>query len=361
MNRPARAPNAPPDATPNAPAYARANAPPNAMTVDVEDYFQVYAFFHCIPRDSWDRYACRVEANVDRILAQFATSGVSATFFTLGWIAERHPSIVQRIVDAGHELASHGYAHQRVDRMDPAAFREDLHRTRGILEDAGGVAVLGYRAPTFSIGATTPWAFDLIAEAGHLYSSSVNPVRHDNYGMPDAPRVPYRPAGTDLWEFPMTTARVFGRNMPCSGGGYFRLLPYALFRHGFAGATEGEGRPGIFYFHPWEVDPDQPRVPSCGWKSRLRHYTNLGRMSSKLDRLLTDFAWDRMDRVFAAQLASGPASNAEAGMAGGTTARGIEATSAAAGDTARAGTAAPDMSGARAAGAASTTRADATA
>jgi len=149
--------------------------------------------------------------------------------------------------------------------------------------------VHGYRAPTFSIGATTPWAFDAIAEAGHRYSSSVNPVRHDNYGMPDAPRTPYRPGGGDLWEFPMTTARLFGRNLPCSGGGYFRLLPYALFRHGFAGATAGEGRPGIFYFHPWEVDPEQPRVPACGWKSRLRHYTNLARMSAKLDRLLADF------------------------------------------------------------------------
>jgi polysaccharide deacetylase family protein (PEP-CTERM system associated) len=279
----------------------------HAMTVDVEDYFQVYAFFHCIPRASWERYACRVEANLDRILAQFAAAGVSATFFTLGWIAERHKSMVRRIVDAGHELASHGYDHRRVDTMDPAAFREDLHRTRAILEDAGGVAVRGYRAPTFSIGTTTPWAFDIIAQEGHHYSSSINPVRHDNYGSPDAPRVPYRPTGGDLWEFPMTTARLFGHNIPCSGGGYFRLLPYAAFRHGFAGATEGEGHPGIFYFHPWEVDPAQPRVAGCGWKSRLRHYTNLARMAARLDRLLADFAWDRMDRVFAAQLGSEPA------------------------------------------------------
>jgi polysaccharide deacetylase family protein (PEP-CTERM system associated) len=282
------------------------------MTVDVEDYFQVYAFFHCIPRESWDRYACRIEANVDRILEQFATAGVSATFFTLGWIAERHPAMVRRIVDAGHELASHGYDHRRVDAMDPATFRADLRHTREILEGAGGVAVRGYRAPTFSIGPTTPWAFDIIAEEGHRYSSSVNPVRHDNYGMPDAPRAPYHPTGGDLWEFPMTTARLFGRNMPCSGGGYFRLLPYALFRRGFKGATEGEGRPGIFYFHPWEVDPGQPRVPGSGWKSRLRHYTNLARMSARLDRLLADFAWDRMDRVFAAQLGSGPPDTAVA-------------------------------------------------
>ena len=299
----------------------------HAMTVDVEDYFQVYAFFHCIPRDSWDGYARRVEANVERILAQFAAAGVCATFFTLGWIAERHPAMVRRIVAAGHELASHGYDHRRVDAMEPAAFREDLRRTKAILEDLGGVAVRGYRAPTFSIGTTTPWAFDLIAETGHRYSSSVNPVRHDNYGMPDAPRVAYRPlggrqGGGDLWEFPMTTARLFGRNLPCSGGGYFRLLPYALFHRGFTGAT-GEGHPGIFYFHPWEVDPGQPRVPGCGWKSRARHYTGLAGMSAKLDRLLADFAWDRMDRVFAAQLAVAPADAAAASSAGaapGTTA-----------------------------------------
>jgi len=348
MNRPAR----PSITAPSAPPTAQANA----MTVDVEDYFQVYAFFHCIPRESWDRYACRVEANVDRILAQFAAAGVSATFFTLGWIAERHKTMVRRIVDAGHELASHGYDHRRVDRMDPAAFREDLRRTRGILEDAGGTAVRGYRAPTFSIGATTPWAFDVIAEAGHRYSSSVNPVRSDNYGMPDAPRIPYRPAGTDLWEFPMTTARLFGRNLPCSGGGYFRLLPYALFRHGFTGATEGEGQPGIFYFHPWEVDPKQPRVPACGWKSRLRHYTNLARMSAKVDRLLADFAWDRIDRVFAAQLASGPAGNAGAGTTGGTPVDDPTDGGTSAGGTPTAGT-----TGSRTARAAGTTRADATA
>lgn len=276
--------------------------PRHAMTVDVEDYFQVYAFFHCIPRTTWDGYACRVEDNVARILAQFAASGVSATFFTLGWIAERHPAMIRSIVAAGHELASHGYDHTRVDAMDAAAFREDLRRTRTILQDIAGVPIHGYRAPTFSIGTTTPWAFDIIAETGHIYSSSVNPVRHDNYGMPDAPRTPYRPGNGQLWEFPMTTARAFGRNMPCSGGGYFRLLPYWLFHRGFTTATEREGHPGIFYFHPWEVDPSQPKVPGCGWKSRLRHYTNLDRMSARLDRLLGDFAWDRMDRVFAAQL-----------------------------------------------------------
>jgi polysaccharide deacetylase family protein (PEP-CTERM system associated) len=289
----------------------------HAMTVDVEDYFQVYAFFHCIPRASWDGYARRVEDNVDQILAQFAAAGIQATFFTLGWIAERHRSMIRQIVAAGHELASHGYDHTRVDAMNAASFRQDLGRTRAILEDTGGVAVQGYRAPTFSIGASTPWAFDVIAETGHTYSSSVNPVRHDNYGMPDAPRTPYQTAGGALWEFPMTTARVFGHNMPCSGGGYFRLLPYWLFRRGFASATENEQRSGIFYFHPWEVDPSQPRVPGCGWKSRVRHYTNLSRMSGRLDRLLGDFAWDRMDRVFADQLTGTPTHAMAAAIAQG--------------------------------------------
>lgn len=275
---------------------------PNAMTVDVEDYFQVYAFFHCIPRTSWDGYARRVENNVARILDQFAAARVSATFFTLGWIAERHPAMVRRIVAAGHELASHGYDHTRVDAMDATAFREDLHRTRSTLQDIAGVPIHGYRAPTFSIGASTPWAFDIIAETGHAYSSSVNPVRHDNYGMPDAPRAPYHPGDLPLWEFPMTTVQVLGRNLPCSGGGYFRLLPYWLFSRAFAVATGGQK--GIFYFHPWEVDPEQPHVSGCGWKSRVRHYTNLNRMSARLDHLLSDFAWDRMDRVFAAELAS---------------------------------------------------------
>jgi polysaccharide deacetylase family protein (PEP-CTERM system associated) len=272
----------------------------HAMTVDVEEYFQVYAFFHCIPRERWDNYPSRVEANVDRILALFATAGVTATFFTLGWIAERHKAMIRRIVAAGHELASHGYDHRRVDSMSPAEFRDDLRRARAILEDAGNVPVLGYRAPTFSIGASTPWAFDIVAESGHLYSSSINPVRHDTYGTPDAPRVPHQTAGGALWEFPMSTVRLLGRNLPCSGGGFFRLLPYELFRRGFACASGTNA--GIFYFHPWEIDPDQPRIPNCGRKSSLRHYTNLGRMAAKLDRLVRDFAWDRMDVVFASQL-----------------------------------------------------------
>jgi len=268
--------------------------------VDVEDYFQVQAFAGCIGRDAWHHIAPRVEANVERILEQFAAVDVSATFFTLGWIAERHKPMVRRIVAAGHELASHGYDHTRADAQDPATFRADVRRTRLLLEDIGGVPVRGYRAATFSIGARNPWAFRALEDEGYSYSSSVNPIRHDLYGMPDAPRVPFRPEGGALWEIPMTTLRAFGRNWPCSGGGYFRLLPYTAFRTGLGRVNRQQ--PGIFYFHPWEIDPHQPRVADCGWKSRFRHYTNLSRMSSRLDLLLRDFAWDRMDRVFAEQV-----------------------------------------------------------
>ena len=272
----------------------------NAMTVDVEDYFQVQAFAGCIDRAEWHHFAPRVEANVERILEQFGAAHVKATFFTLGWIAERHKPMVRRIVGAGHELASHGYDHTRADSQDPATFRSDVSRTRKLLEDVGGVAVRGYRAATFSIGARNPWAFRVLEDEGYAYSSSVNPIRHDLYGMPNAPRVPFRPEGGTLCEIPMTTLRAFGRNWPCSGGGYFRLLPYSAFRQGLA--LVNRQRPGVFYFHPWEVDASQPRVANCGWKSRFRHYTNLSRMPARLDRLLRDFSWDRMDRVFAEQL-----------------------------------------------------------
>jgi polysaccharide deacetylase family protein (PEP-CTERM system associated) len=275
----------------------------NAMTVDVEDWFQVQAFAHCIRREDWPRLQSRVEANTDRILAQFAAAGVQATFFTLGWVAERHPHLVRRIVAAGHELASHGWDHTRADAQDRDAFRQDVRRARMVLEDTAGVPVSGYRAATFSIGAGNAWAFAVLGEEGYRYSSSVNPIRHDLYGMPNAPRGPFQPAGSAIWEFPLTTLHALGRNWPCAGGGYFRLLPYAAWRLALAAVNQGEQRPGIFYLHPWEVDPGQPRVRDCGWKSRVRHYTNLRRMADKLDRALHDFAWGRMDRVFADLLA----------------------------------------------------------
>jgi polysaccharide deacetylase family protein (PEP-CTERM system associated) len=269
----------------------------NAMTVDVEEYFQVQAFSGCIDRGAWHDIAPRVEANVDRILEQFSVAGVGATFFTLGWIAVRHRSMVRRIVAEGHELASHGYDHTRADMQDPERFRADVRRTRTILEDIGGVPVRGYRAATFSIGAGNAWAFRTLEEEGYAYSSSVNPIRHYLYGLPDAPRVPFRPDGGTLLELPMTTLRAFGRNWPCSGGGYFRLLPYRVFRQGLT--LVNRSQPAIFYFHPWEIDPGQPRVADCGWKSHFRHYINLSRTTGRLDRLLRDFAWGRMDRVFA--------------------------------------------------------------
>ena len=284
----------------SAPAAER--TPANAMTVDVEDYFQVQAFADAIPRGSWESIPRRVEANTERILARFAEAGIRATFFTLGWIAERHPELVRRIVAAGHELASHGYDHVRADRLDEASFRADVGRTRRLLEDIGGIAVRGYRAPTFSIGPRNLWAFAALAAEGYAYSSSIYPVRHDLYGMPEAPRFPFRPAGTALWELPMTTLVLGGRNLPWSGGGYFRLLPYRLYAHGLRRLLRDGRRPAIFYFHPWEVDPAQPRIARGRLLSRLRHRLNLKAMEGRVARLLGDFAWDRMDRVFAAEL-----------------------------------------------------------
>ena len=271
----------------------------NAMTVDVEDYFQVQAFAHCIRRQDWGRFPRRVDFNTNRVLDQFGAAGVKATFFTLGWVAERFPALIRRIVEDGHELASHGWDHTRVDSQHSEAFREDIRRTRALLEDIGGVRVTGYRAATFSMGAQTMWAYPILRQEGYLYSSSINPIAHDLYGMPDAPRVPFRPQADGVMEIPMTTVRLAGRNWPCSGGGYFRLLPTALYRAGLRWVNQREGQPGIFYFHPWEVDPGQPRISNAGWKSRLRHYTNLSRMARDVDKLLRDFAWDRMDRVYA--------------------------------------------------------------
>lgn len=276
--------------------------PINAMTVDVEDYFQVQALAGRIPRSTWEDIPSRVEANVDTILGLFDEAGVKATFFTLGWIARRHPSVVRRIVDGGHELASHGWDHTRADAQDLVAFRSDVGRARRTLEDVGGIAVRGYRAATFSIGVRNLWAFAALESEGYLYSSSINPISHDLYGMPDAPRVPFQPDGGRLWEIPMTTYRLASRNVPCAGGGYFRLLPYPAYRFGLKRVHLIERQPGIFYFHPWEVDPGQPRVQGLSLKSRFRHYTNLRRMLPRLRRLLREFAWDRMDRVYAAQL-----------------------------------------------------------
>ncbi len=273
------------------------------MTCDVEDWFQVQAFARVISREHWETLPRRVEANMDRVLGAFAAAGVKGTFFTLGWVAERHPAIVRRIVAEGHELASHGYGHELAHQLTEDAFRADVGRAKRVLEDAGGMPVLGYRAPTFSIGPRNAWAHDALEEEGYRYSSSVFPVRHDLYGDPSAPRFPYRPGEKHLLELPMTTVRVGGRNLPCSGGGWFRLAPYAVFRMGLRRFNARERAPGVFYFHPWEVDPGQPHVREAGALSRFRHRVNLGAMAGRLERLLRDFRWDRMDRAFATALA----------------------------------------------------------
>ena len=269
----------------------------NALTVDVEDYFQVSALAPFIARDRWDSIPCRVEANVDRLLNRFADNHAKATFFTLGWIAERYPQVVRRIVADGHELASHGYGHQRASELSREAFAQDVTRANRILEDIAGVPVIGYRAPSFSIGTDNLWAFDVLKEAGYVYSSSVYPVQHDHYGMPDAPRFPYQ-VRDGLTELPITTVRALGRNLPAGGGGYFRFAPYSVSRWAIDRFNRDERAPAIFYMHPWEIDPLQPRVPGPGLKTRFRHYVNLHRTEGRLERLLGDFRWGRMDQVF---------------------------------------------------------------
>jgi polysaccharide deacetylase family protein (PEP-CTERM system associated) len=288
----------------SAPAPADANAATtpaklrNAMTCDVEDYFQVQAFAGHITRDSWDSFPSRVERNTGRILDLFAKYDVKATFFTLAWVAERNKPLIRRIVQEGHELASHGMEHRQVHTQSPDEFRADIRQTKAILEDIGSTRVSGYRAASFSITKKTFWAFDVLAEEGYRYSSSIYPVRHDLYGIPDAPRFAFRPTASPLLEVPMSTVALFGRNLPCSGGGYFRLLPYALSRWAFRRVNARDRHAAIFYFHPWEIDPDQPKQEAAPLKSRFRHYLNLHRMEKRLERLLRDLAWDRMDRIY---------------------------------------------------------------
>ena len=276
----------------------------NALSVDVEDWFQVGAFERTIDRADWDRLTHRVEANTDAVLALFAEAGVHATFFTLGWVAERYPALMRRIADAGHEVASHGYDHARVFTFTPDQFRADLAKSRAILEDATGRPVTGYRAPSFSIDPRTPWAHAILAEAGYRYSSSVAPIRHDHYGWPDSPRFAWKPLpDSPLVELPVTTAKWGNRTLAAGGGGFFRLLPYAFSRWAIRQVNEQAGRPAIIYFHPWEIDPDQPRVAGAPLRSRLRHYSNLSVMAAKLRRLTRDFAWTRVDALADAEAA----------------------------------------------------------
>lgn len=270
----------------------------NGLSVDVEDWFQVGAFESVVPRETWDGLPLRVTDNVERILDLFAAANVSATFFTLGWVAARHPQLIRRIADAGHEIASHGWDHVRVHRLGRDGFAADIARARAVLEDASGTRVTGYRAPSFSIDQRTPWAHEVLAEHGYRYSSSVAPIAHDHYGWRAAPRFAFRPfAGTSLVEIPITTAVLGGRRLAAGGGGFFRVLPYGFSRWAIRQVNRREGRPAVFYFHPWEIDPAQPRVATAPLRSRLRHYTNLGGMADKLGALVREFAWGRMDAL----------------------------------------------------------------
>jgi polysaccharide deacetylase family protein (PEP-CTERM system associated) len=273
-----------------------APSPRNALTIDVEDYFQVSAFAPHIPRSEWPTRECRVERNVDRILGMLDEHDTRATFFTLGWIAERYPELIRRIVAGGHEIASHGYGHERASDQTPASFYSDINVAKLILEDLAGCEVRGYRAPSFSIGEKNQWAFECLERAGYHYSSSVYPVRHDHYGMPDAPRHAHRIG--NLLEIPPTTLRLLNRNWPASGGGYFRLMPYALSRWMIQRVNKVDQLSAVFYFHPWEIDVDQPRIDGIGAKTRFRHYVNIDRMERRLHRLLADFSWGRMDELF---------------------------------------------------------------
>jgi polysaccharide deacetylase family protein (PEP-CTERM system associated) len=273
--------------------------PPNTLTIDVEDYFQVAALAPSVARDSWQTREYRVEANVDRLLALFAERGVRATFFVLGWVAERSPELVRRIASAGHEVASHGYSHDLIYNQSPEVFREETIRSKRHLEDLLGRRIRGYRAASFSITSRSLWALDTLIDLGFEYDSSVFPIRHDRYGLPDvnpAPALLTAPSGRSLVEFPMSVAQWGRFRLPVSGGGYFRIFPYQLTRLGLKRINETHGRPFVFYLHPWEIDPQQPRI-SASRLSQFRHYTNLDVCEARLGRLLQDFRFDSMEVV----------------------------------------------------------------
>ncbi len=268
----------------------------NGLSVDVEDWFQVGAFEGVIDRSNWDGLADRVERNCSAILDMFAKADVKATFFTLGWVAQRHGPLMRQIVAAGHEIASHGWDHERVFRLDSKSFAADLERSRKVIEDAAGVEITGYRAPSFSIDSRTPWAYMVLAEQGFKYSSSVAPIAHDHYGWREAPRFAFKPLPwSDLIEIPVTTAHFAGRRLAAGGGGFFRVLPYGFSRWAIRQVNTRDGRPAVFYFHPWEIDPAQPRVTGASLRSKVRHYTNLSVMAEKLEQLVREFEWGRMD------------------------------------------------------------------
>jgi polysaccharide deacetylase family protein (PEP-CTERM system associated) len=273
----------------------------NAMSIDVEDYFHVSVFDGIVPRSEWDRMESRVCANTDRLLDIFDEFETRSTFFVLGWVAERHADLVRRIAERGHEVASHGYAHRLIYDQTPRAFRDDVKRAKAILEDACGREVSGYRAPSYSITPRSLWALDILIQEGYRYDSSIFPIRHDRYGIPVSDRRPYRidrPSGS-LIEVPGSTTQLGPMNLPVAGGGYFRILPYGWTRWGISRVNTLEKRPAVFYLHPWEIDPAQPRLPA-GRLGQFRHYRNLDDTESRLRRLLADFEFDTMERLVAA-------------------------------------------------------------
>jgi polysaccharide deacetylase family protein (PEP-CTERM system associated) len=278
--------------------WSGSGSPANALTCDVEDYFQVSAFENVVSKAQWDNLECRLPRNVDRLLQLLSDAGVNGTFFTLGWVAERLPAVVRRIADAGHEVASHGMRHVRVWNQQPEEFLADVARAKRLLEDVSGTPVLGYRAASWSFDSRTPWMHRILEEAGYEYSSSVYPIAHDHYGVPDAPVVPFYSPSTRILEIPASTVRLLGRNWPAAGGGYFRLLPLPVSLWLLRRARRTLESPALFYFHPWEIDPGQPRIAGAGAKARFRHYLNLDKMETRLKVLLGALRWDRVDRIF---------------------------------------------------------------
>ena len=275
----------------------------NAFTVDVEDYFQVAAFSGSIAREEWDTAECRVESNVYRILELMSANETHGTFFFLGWIAKRYPNLVSEVAACGHEIASHGVEHEKATEQSQQAFKNDIVDSKRLLEDISGSAVIGYRAPSFSVCESNLWVYGILEEAGYQYSSSIYPIKHDHYGMPNASRFPF-PAAAGVREIPATTVRIGSVNWPAAGGGYFRLMPYAWSRWCINRVNSAERQPAIFYCHPWEIDPQQPVIRNVSLKSKFRHYVNLSRTHGRLNRLLADFHWDRIDRVFAPEIYS---------------------------------------------------------
>lgn len=282
----------------HAPAARSAAVQRNALTVDVEDYFHVSAFASIVERSAWLDFEPRFERNTQKLLDMFAQRGVHGTFFVLGWVAAQSPSLIRRIFDEGHEVACHGMTHELVYRQTPEVFRSQTRESKQRLEDITGASVLGYRAASYSVTRDSLWALGILQELGFVYDSSVFPIRHDVYGMADAPRRAYLPGKGDMVEIPLTTVEFAGLRLPCAGGGYFRILPYQYTKWALRRVNEIDKMPAMFYLHPWEIDPEQPRIKGASWLSSFRHYRNLHRTEPRLQRLLKDFSWGRVDEIF---------------------------------------------------------------